>query len=286
MFRTGVGGHERGNNRGFPEKGSSVHRHDFLRQLHHVYKPRNYLEIGVNDGRSLALSRVASVAVDPAFKVVTDLSCDVHLVKATSDDFFARKDPLLHLRPGRNPFRAFARKDPLAWFGDPVLELSFIDGMHLFEYALRDFINVEKHSRWSSVIVLDDMLPRSVDEAARDRHTDAWTGDVYKVATVLRQHRPDLLVVPVDTSPTGVVLVFGADPDSTVLRDQYDSLLTEYVVPDPQDVPDEVLTRKTAVAPEAILRADFWPALSRARNVRRPRSAYAALRRRIESLTE
>ena len=47
-------------------------RHGFLRQLHRVYKPRNYLEIGVNDGRSLALSRVPSYRVDPAFKVVTD----------------------------------------------------------------------------------------------------------------------------------------------------------------------------------------------------------------------
>jgi hypothetical protein len=261
-----------------------VQRHDFLRQLHHVYKPRNYLEIGVNDGRSLALSRVASVAVDPAFKVVTDISCDVHLVKATSDDFFARKDPLLHLRPGRNPFRALARKDPLGWFGDPVLELSFVDGMHLFEYALRDFMNVEKHSRWSSVIVLDDMLPRDVDEAARDRHTKYWTGDVYKVAAVLREHRPDLLVVPVDTEPTGVVVVFGADPESTVLSGRYEGLLKEHVTPDPQDVPDDVLSRKTAVAPEALLRADFWPALTRARDLRRSRSAFAGLRRRIESL--
>ncbi|MEU1280532.1 class I SAM-dependent methyltransferase [Streptomyces sp. NPDC005805] len=247
-----------------------------------MYKPRNYLEIGVNDGRSLTLSRVPSVAVDPAFRVVTELSCDVHLVRATSDDFFARKDPLLHLRNGRNPFRALARKDPMNLFGsDPKLELAFIDGMHLFEYALRDFMNVEKHSRWSSVIVLDDMLPRNIDEAARDRHTDAWTGDVYKVATVLRRHRPDLVVVEVDTQPTGVVLVFGADPLSTVLKRSYDAIIEEYVVPDPQDVPEEVLVRKNAVQPEALLGADFWPDLVRARNLRRPRSAFEGLRGRI-----
>jgi hypothetical protein len=261
-----------------------VHRHDFLRQLHGVYKPRNYLEIGVNDGRSLSLSRVASVAVDPAFKLVTQISCDVHLVRATSDDFFARKDPLLHLRPGRNPFRALARKDPMSWFGDPKLELSFIDGMHIFEYALRDFMNVERHSRWSSVIVLDDMLPRSIDEAARDRHTDAWTGDVYKVATVLRQLRPDLLTVAVDTQPTGVLLIFGADPDSKVLSENYERVLEEYVVPDPQDVPEEILARKAAIAPERLLGADFWPALIKARNLNRSRSAFGALRGRIESL--
>lgn len=257
-------------------------RHSFLRQLHSVYKPRNYLEIGVNDGRSLTLSRVPSVAVDPAFRVVTELSCDVHLVRATSDDFFARRDPLLHLRNGRNPFRALARKDPMNLLGaDPKLELAFIDGMHLFEFALRDFMNVEKHSRWSSVIVLDDMLPRNVDEAARDRHTDAWTGDVYKVATVLRRYRPDLVVVEVDTQPTGVVLVFGADSQSTVLKREYDSIIKEYVVPDPQDVPEEVLVRKNAVQPEALLGAGFWSDLVRARNLRRPRSAFAGLRARI-----
>jgi hypothetical protein len=259
-----------------------VDRHGFLRQLHRIYKPRNYLEIGVNDGRSLALSRVPSVAIDPAFRVVTSISCDVHLVKATSDDFFARKDPLVHLRNGRNPFRALARKDPMNLLGgEPRLELSFIDGMHLFEFALRDFMNVERHSRWSSVIVLDDMLPRNIDEAARDRHTNAWTGDVYKVATVLRRHRPDLVVVEVDTQPTGVVVVFGADPENTVLKRSYDDIIKEHVVPDPQDVPEEVLVRKKAVQPETLLNAGFWSDLVRARNLRRPRSAFTALRGRI-----
>lgn len=261
-------------------------RHGFLRHLHRSYKPRNYLEIGVNDGRSLALSRVPSVAVDPAFKVVTDISCDVHLVKATSDDFFARKDPLIHLRNGRNPFRALARRDPVNLFGgDPKLELSFIDGLHLFEFALRDFMNVEKLSRWSSVIVLDDMLPRDVDEAARDRHTKFWAGDVFKVATVLRRYRPDLLVVDVDTAPTGVVAIFGANSESTVLKDNYDKILEEFVVPDPQVVPEEILVRKNAVQPEALMRADFWPALIRARNLRRGRSSFAPIRKQIQAIT-
>jgi hypothetical protein len=260
-----------------------VDRHGFLRQLHRVYKPRNYLEIGVNDGRSLALSRVPSVAVDPAFKVVTDISCDVHLIKATSDDFFARKDPLIHLRNGRNPFRALARRDPANLLGgDPKIEMAFIDGLHLFEFALRDFMNTEKHSRWSSVIVLDDMLPRDVDEAARDRHTKFWAGDVYKVATVLRRFRPDLLVVDIDTAPTGVVAIFGANPESTVLQSAYDKIIEEYVVPDPQNVPEEILVRKNAVQPEVLLGADFWPSLIRARNLRRGRSSFAPLRKQIE----
>ena len=54
-------------------------RHEFLRQLHQVTAARNYLEIGVNDGRSLALSRVPSIAIDPAFKVTTPLRADIQL---------------------------------------------------------------------------------------------------------------------------------------------------------------------------------------------------------------
>jgi hypothetical protein len=244
-----------------------VKRHEFLRELHKVTAARTYLEIGVNDGRSLRLSRVPSIAVDPAFKVTSEIRCDVHLVKATSDDFFARDNPLQHLRGGRHPWRNLRRGRPaLGHWRRPVLDLSFIDGMHLFEYALRDFINVERHSDWASVIVFDDMLPRSADEAARDRHTTAWTGDVYKLTEILARHRPDLVTVLVDTQPTGQLLVFGAAPHSRVLSRRYDEILAEFDVPDPQKVPETVLDRVRAVPPRTLLEAGFWRPLTRARN--------------------
>jgi hypothetical protein len=242
-----------------------VNRHEFLSQLHKTYRPRNYLEIGVNDGRSLTLSRVPSVAVDPAFKVTAELACDVHLVRETSDDFFRRKNPLVHLAGGRNPVRKIARKDPALIFTKPTLELSFIDGMHLFEFALRDFINVERNARWSSVVVFDDMLPRQVDHAARDRHTRLWTGDVFKIVPVLRTYRPDLTLLLADTAPTGLLLVLGLDPGSTVLQDNYDAILAEHVVPDPQVVPEDVLSRKGALDPARLLRSPVWGALRRGR---------------------
>jgi hypothetical protein len=239
-------------------------RHDLLTELHRVYRPRTYLEVGVNDGRSLALSRVKSIAVDPAFKVTSPISCDVRLVRATSDTYFARAKAV-------------------EFFPDRLIDLAFIDGMHLFEFALRDFINIERFSRWSSVVVFDDMLPRNIDEAARDRHTGPWTGDVYKVAEVLREHRPDLVPVVVDTEPTGQLIIFGADPESRVLPDLYDSLIEKWVVLDPQDVPDRVLTRTEAVDPAAFLAAPFWQELVVARHRRVGlRGSWAALRPKIE----
>lgn len=247
-----------------------MRRHDFLRALHDQVAPRTYLEIGVSDGRSLTLSRVPTIAIDPAFKITSGLRCDLHLVKATSDDFFARPDPIRHFRGGRNPWRNFRHARPIlgAWRGSAVVDLAFIDGMHLFEFALRDFMNVERHAAWNSVIVLDDMLPRNVDEAARERHTKDWTGDVFRVTDVLRRYRPDLVTILVDTAPTGLLVVLGADPASTVLRGAYDRIIEAEIRPDPQVVGDDILGRTDAVDPVRLLASPFWRELARSRGPR------------------
>ena len=85
----------------------------------------------------------------------------------TSDDFFARADPIVSGGDRR---------------------LAFIDGMHLkLEFALRDFINLEKLTHPGSVVVFDDVLPRNNEEASRVRHSLFWAGDVYKVAVAPRE---------------------------------------------------------------------------------------------------
>lgn len=252
-----------------------MNRHEFLRQLHALARPRNYLEIGVNDGRSLSLSRSPSIAIDPSFRITTPMRCDLHLVRATSDDFFARPDPIVHLRSGRNPVRNLRRgRAPFGHYsGGPVLDLAFIDGMHLFEFALRDFMNVERFCDWTSLIVLDDMLPRSVREAARDRHTSAWAGDVYKLTEVLRTHRPDLILLPMDTEPTGMLVVLAADPDSSILRDRYDRLVADCATPDPQAVPAEIIERRGSVTPEHFLASPILDLIVRGRARRSRRSS-------------
>lgn len=236
-----------------------VTRHEFLRGVHKAYRPRSYLEVGIRDGRSLALSRVPSIGIDPEFKITAPLQCDVQLVKATSDDFFAAPDALAHLPHGK-------------------VDLAFIDGMHLFEFVLRDFINVERNARWTSVIVCDDMLPRSDYEALREFHRGAWTGDVFKLLPVLRRYRPDLTCIELDTQPTGLLLILGADPGNTTLRDNYEAIISEYLTPDPQSVPAEVLGRTRAVDPNLVLRSRVWQDLRTAILTRRSRErGYPAL---------
>ena len=155
--------------------------------------------------------------------------------------------------------------------------------MHVFEFALRDFMNVERFARWDSVIVFDDMLPRNVEEAARDRHTRDWAGDVYKVIPVLREYRPDLTVIPVDTTPTGVLVVIGADPTNHVLRDRYDEIVARWATPDPQDLPDDIRERRGAVDPERLLASDIWRHL-RTRRSNRERG-YPKVRERLAAIT-
>ena len=225
-------------------------RHELLNSLHELLAPRSYFEIGVSSGRSMTLSRTRSVGVDPFFAVNRELHCDLHLVRASSDEFFARRHPFAHL-------------------DEPVVDLAFIDGMHLAEYALRDVINTERYTRSTSVIVLDDMLPRTVDEADRTfpRARRAWAGDVYKVVPVLRALRPDLICLEVDTQPTGVAVILLPDPASRVLLEAYGGLVAGLVGPDPQPVPEEVLHRTHAIAPERLVAAPIWRELRKLRTV-------------------
>lgn len=229
-------------------------RHDLLAALHRTLRPRTYLETGVNTGVSLGLSSVPSIGIDPAFEVTSELQGDIHLARTTSDEFFARRRPLAHLPVG-------------------VVDLAFVDGLHLAEYALRDFVAVERFTLPTTVVVFDDMLPRTVEEADRTRKQASWTGDVYKVTDALRRLRPDLLVIEVDTAPTGTVVVLFPDATRDGVLPGYDEWVEAAVVPDPQDVPKEILTRSRAIDPVRLLASPGWERLPALRATARPGSS-------------
>jgi hypothetical protein len=215
---------------------------DFLQRVHETLRPATYLEIGIRHGHSLALSSATTIGIDPDFDLKSDAPPGARLYEEESDAFFARPDALAH-------------------FGGRPAGLSFIDGMHLAEYALRDFVNVEQACAWNSVVVIDDILPRNVDEAARARVTRAWTGDVYKLLEIFAQHRPDLTTLRVDVEPTGVLLVLGLDPANRTLAESYQELERQIVTPDPQDVPEEIFSREGVLDAEKALDASFWSLL-------------------------
>ncbi|WP_144106957.1 class I SAM-dependent methyltransferase [Paraburkholderia sp. BCC1886] len=199
-------------------------KHQVLGRIHQILQPSNYLEIGVQTGKSIALAKCNAIGVDPAPTISVALPDRVKLIRATSDQFFAEQ--------------------ALNLLSEPV-DMAFIDGMHLFEYALRDFINIEKYAGQHTLVVIDDILPVAPAQAARDRKTRAWTGDVWKLLPILRERRPDLSLLLLNAYPTGLVCISGLNSKSTALQKAYREIVSEWsnIVL----VPDEILSRVGAL---------------------------------------
>lgn len=185
----------------------------FLRRLHEAMTFEWYLEVGCRTGRTFGPVKGKTIAVDPFFQVESNVigtKPALMCFQQTSDAFFD--------------------SDFLSSTGIK-LSFSFLDGMHLVEYLLRDFINAERNSVPGAVAMLHDCCPFSYEMTTRDVENaprDAWTGDVWKLIPILQRYRPDLELTVLGCRPTGLVLVHGLDPDSRVLQDSYEAILEEW----------------------------------------------------------
>ncbi|MFM8267037.1 MAG: methyltransferase domain-containing protein [Ilumatobacteraceae bacterium] len=209
------------------ERGSgSASCESLLATAHRHLEPRFYLEIGVEYGVSLRLSQCAAIGVDPCPVLNEPLAEEHNVIELTSDDFF----DLMADRLG-------------------PLDLVYVDGMHRIENALKDFMNVERSAHKLSVVVIDDVFPVHPLQAERERQSRHWTGDVWKMLPILRRHRPDLILIPVDTYPTGSLVVVGLSPTSDRLWCLFDTIV-DLAISSMTDVPTEIIERHYAVAPD------------------------------------
>lgn len=211
-------------------------RHEFLTEVQKVVAPSVYLEVGVNTGLSLATAADArfAIGVDPAPLVTA--SGNQEIFKMTSDEYFEK-------------------------YGGPehrVIDLAFIDGMHLVEYAMRDFINIERHAWAGTIVIFDDVLPYTDSIANRVQPPGDWTGDVWKVGSFIRAAQ--YLYAWVDTTPTGTLVVGGLHPGGnpywnyTTVQESI-TLAAE----DDKPVPESILNRTVAVTPDRALgRIEAW----------------------------
>ena len=152
--------------------------------------------------------------------------------------------------------------------------------MHLIENTFEDFINVERHAHAASVILVDDIFPNHPIQARRRRESRHWTGDVWKMIDVLRYGRPELIVLPVDTSPTGTLVVLGADPADRALWDGFDVIVSDLVAAD-EVPPASVLQRSGALAPDDPLLARVFRMLAELRELDDPSAGIDRVRRLI-----
>lgn len=172
---------------------------DALKVVHENYKPSSYVEIGCRFGASLELANCKAIGIDPNMRLREEPRSDTILFDITSDLFFEQQNITKLL--------------------GETFSLSFVDGMHLAEYALRDFINLEKHGDKNSVVLFDDIMPRKTEFAGREPETNAWCGDVYKVFRILKKYRTDLEISVFDIATKGLGVVTNLDSSSRVLSD-------------------------------------------------------------------
>ena len=204
----------------------------YLATLASQLEVQTYFEIGTSFGESLAVIDCTAICVDPAFRLDRDVlgkKPALFAFQLTSDDFFARHR-IASLLPAPH-----------------TLDLAFLDGMHHFEFLLRDFMNTEKSCTRDSVVTLHDCLPlhpraaRRVDKRGMPAMQttrpvraagSGWTGDVWKVLRILQKYRPDLRLTVFDCPPSSLVAVTHCDPANRVLEQNYDAIVAEWMEAD------------------------------------------------------
>jgi len=193
-----------------------VDYYGWLQRLHELLQPATYVEIGLGDGRALSLTgpKTRTIGIDPYKGKWDQLSYvsphgSTTLFSQTSDAFFAQHD-LRHI------------------IGKETFDLAFIDGLHHFDQALKDFINLERYAGTNSIILIHDCLPVSPLVATRERNTAFWTGDVWRIIPCLKTFRPDLHIITIPAKPSGLTIVTGLDPESHVLSEHYETIVKYY----------------------------------------------------------
>ena len=183
-----------------------------LRELHLLLRPAHYLEIGVQYGESLCLAEpeTQTIGIDPEPEIRHELTANTTVFPEKSDDFFAAR-----------------RKEDV--LGNGVIDLAFIDGMHLFESVLDDFIHVERWAGPHTIVLIHDTVPADALSVKRERQTRFWTGDVYKFVLCLKEFRPDLKIYNLNIGPSGLCFVGNLNPASTVLSDRRSEIVNRFM---------------------------------------------------------
>jgi len=113
-------------------------------------------------------------------------------------------------------------------------QLAFIDGMHLFEYALRDFINLSKISSEKSLFLFHDAIPWSYRMSTRNNKAlgrdEAWTGDIWKLVPILIDAGMKDNINLLTSAPTGLLAILNPGKKLIAeLENSYDEICAKWL---------------------------------------------------------
>ncbi len=155
-----------------PEPAESLPRVEVINRVIQSIGAKRYLEIGVNTAAQPGYSR-DKVRVDVKHGVDPNPLTDADFIM-TSDEFFATNQE--------------------------TYDVVFVDGLHLFEQALRDCLNALDALEPGGVVILHDTRPSNSLSASRVPGQDKkWHGDVWRAVVILRLLRPWLSVMTLDS---------------------------------------------------------------------------------------
>jgi hypothetical protein len=154
-----------------------MYRYDIINKIAKKIKAKDYLEIGVYDGKCFQNVEIENKdAVDPS-----PISDHTNF-KITSDKFFEYLNP----RKG--------------------YDIVFIDGLHLHKQSRKDFFNADMHLNPGGFILFHDTNPATFDHCQEQWILPEWNGTVYQTIIELRSEFSSYEIFTVDTD-YGVTVV-------------------------------------------------------------------------------
>ncbi len=157
-----------------------------LRRVHEMIEPTNYSQIGGRLGISLALSRAPSIGIDPDFEIRTELTAPTRLYRKPATPFCLRRLRQRSWRACR--FRIHRRN-----LSRRIRAARLYQHRETFD-AKRPNCNRR-------------FAPEELRYASRQRETQIWTGDVYRVIPILGMFRPGLEVHDIEMKGSGSLAV-------------------------------------------------------------------------------
>jgi hypothetical protein len=183
--------------------------------------PKVYLEIGIRQGRTLALAKPPTLAIGvekkPDIRYRFEAPTRIYEVDPLE---FLGSDRIAKLA-GRNRF-----------------DIAMIRSPRSFEEAYDTFVALEAISGKDSILMLHGTLAPDPVAGARERNSNFWVGDLWKLVPCLLEKRPELGIFTVPVFPVGITIVAGLKKRNTRLARNRDANIAEFIdreLPEPDE---------------------------------------------------
>lgn len=193
---------------------------DHLKALHAALSPKRYIEIGIGDGASLALTRQAErcIGIDPQPRVRYNFHTSTRIYPMSTDVFFEKEN----------------LAEALGGLADMIL----LGGSCSYRETLEDIRRLELHAHPETLLLIRGSYPLDDALSSSQPHPRFWCGDGWKCILILRELCPDISLCTLPSHPAGLTLVRGIDRLGSITKEQFEEVAAKYDTMKPSEIPD------------------------------------------------